>query len=97
MNAVPIFQYGAMPVQRQAAYAIGYRDSDSPSFRSPKHVVVDDAPLLGDRFAIPAVDAVASIGDFVEMGAVALLVSIIPKRPRKSARTTVRVGHQVPQ
>jgi Family of unknown function (DUF5317) len=80
MNAIPMIEYGSMPVDRQALHDIGYRDSDNTGAVAAKHVIVAEAPLLGDRFAIRPLRAVASLGDFVEMVAVALLISAIPKR-----------------
>jgi Family of unknown function (DUF5317) len=84
MNAVPIAQYGRMPVDRQALQGIGFSDKDNTGFRATKHLVVDHAPFLGDRFAIPALRTVASLGDFVEMAGVSGLISVVPKRRRST-------------
>jgi hypothetical protein len=89
MNAIPILQYGSMPVERNALHAIGYDESDNTGERGAKHVIVDGAPLLGDRFALRPIRAVASLGDFVELGAVALLISAIPRRRRSSLPSPV--------
>jgi hypothetical protein len=82
MNAGPIITYGKMPVDRQALHDIGYTDRDNSGFRASKHLIVEKAPFLGDRFAMPALRTVGSLGDFVEMVGIAGLVAVIPKRNR---------------
>jgi hypothetical protein len=92
MNAVPIAQYGRMPVDRKALQEIGFSDKDNTGHRANKHLVVDRAPLLGDRFAIPVLRTVASLGDFVEMAGVSGLVSLIPKRRRFARLQTATIA-----
>jgi Family of unknown function (DUF5317) len=89
LNAAPIIKYGSMPVQRGALHAIGYQESDNTGERGAKHVIVDHAPFLCDRFALPPLHSVASLGDFVELAAIALLVSTIPHRRRRPSTITV--------
>lgn len=83
LNLAPILQLGAMPVDRAALTAAGYpADYDVTSGHLSKHVAVahEDVSLLGDRFAIPPLRTVASIGDFVELAGIGLLISTHPKR-----------------
>jgi Family of unknown function (DUF5317) len=84
MNAIPMVQFGSMPVERAALYAVGHQESDNTGERGAKHLIVDNAPFLGDRFALRPFGAVVSLGDFVELAALALLISCVPKREHRS-------------
>jgi predicted membrane channel-forming protein YqfA (hemolysin III family) len=82
MNVVPTFAYGAMPVDGKALRSIGVHRDLNPSAFGAKHVEVNSssAQFFGDRFPIRPLHCVASLGDFVEMFGIALLISGIPKR-----------------
>jgi Family of unknown function (DUF5317) len=82
MNIVPTLAHGAMPVDAGAIRSIGATQPLDPSRAGAKHVVVKagSAQFFGDRFPIRPLHCVASIGDFVEMFGIALLVTAIPKR-----------------
>ena len=81
MNIVPTLGHGAMPVDGEAARSIGLVRAPNDSAPGTKHVIVSrgSAQFFGDRFPIRSLHCVASIGDFVEMLGIALLVSALPK------------------
>lgn len=85
MNVVPTLAHGAMPVDAGALRSIGVTQPLNPSRVGAKHVVVNtgSAQFFGDRFPIRPLRCVASIGDFVEMFGIALLITAIPKRSPK--------------
>lgn len=91
MNAIPMIQYGSMPVERKALYDIGRQESENTGALGAKHLIVDNAPFLSDRFALRPFGAVASLGDFVELAALGLLVSSVPKR-QKIAEVRLRTS-----
>lgn len=93
MNAVPIIRHGSMPVQRSAVSEIGHHESENTGARGAKHVIVDDATFLGDRYAVAPLGSVVSLGDFVALGAIALLISALPM-PRR--RTRIVLGRPTP-
>lgn len=95
MNVLPTLAHGAMPVDREALRSVGFTGALNPSAPGVKHVVVDSgsADFFGDRFPIRPLHCVASLGDFVEMFGIALLITAIPKR---SATTTVSISAHGP-
>jgi Family of unknown function (DUF5317) len=82
MNVAPTLAFGAMPVDGKALRSIGAHRDLNPSAFGAKHVEVNSssAQFFGDRFPIRPLRCVASLGDFVEMFGIALLISGIPKR-----------------
>lgn len=82
MNVVPTLSHGAMPVDREALRSAGFAGAIDTSRSGAKHVIVDQgsAQFFGDRFPIRRLHCVASIGDFVEMLGIALLITAVPRR-----------------
>jgi hypothetical protein len=83
LNLALIVRFGAMPVDPAALAAAGFSHTyDVASGHLSKHLAFthQDMPFLGDRFGIAWLRSVASIGDFVELAGIALLVSTHPKR-----------------
>lgn len=82
MNVIPTLAFGAMPVDAGALRSIGVTQPLNPSRAGAKHVVVStgSARFFGDRFPIRPLRCVVSVGDFVEMFGIALLITAIPKR-----------------
>ncbi len=88
LNLIPIVQYGSMPVDRHALLRSGIRQTQVDEQPALKHMmVVGDAPFLSDRFAIRQLHMVASLGDFVEVIGVVLLVAAWPRVRRPAAVT----------
>jgi predicted membrane channel-forming protein YqfA (hemolysin III family) len=94
MNIIPTLSYGAMPVDGAALRAAGSTHQLDRSAFGAKHVVVTGASVhfLGDRFPLRPLRCVASLGDFVEMFGIALLISVIPKRSRTLAVSPLAHG-----
>ncbi len=98
LNLIPMLQFGAMPVDATALRDAGFSSSENiTSGHLSKHVRLshEDAPFLADRIAIPWLRTVLSIGDFVELGGVVLLVSTQPKgngQARSRRRYATRDG-----
>jgi len=66
-NFIPIARYGAMPVLAEARHAVGPAEAVEPRVLGAKHVTVDTVegwilPFV-DFIAVPAINAVVSVGD----------------------------------
>jgi hypothetical protein len=94
MNVIPTLSYGAMPVDGAALRAAGSNQQLDRSALGAKHVVINSgsAEFFGDRFPLRPLRCVASLGDFVEMFGIALLISVIPKRSRTLAVSPLAHG-----
>jgi Family of unknown function (DUF5317) len=82
MNVIATLAHGAMPVDAGALRSLGATEPLNPSRAGAKHIVVNagSTQFFGDRFPIRPLRCVVSIGDFVEMFGIALLITAIPKR-----------------